>query len=297
MWWHLLWRGRRYDVVHTASFPYFSLLAAAAVPGRRRFRLVVDWHEVWSRGYWQEYLGRLGGVAGWRIQRRCARLPQRAFCFSRLHAERLREEGLRGEITILSGQYEGPLEPAPVRDAEPLVVFAGRHIPEKCVSSIPPAVACARRQLPQLTAVILGDGPDRAGARELVRELGLDGVVQVPGFVPSEAVEDALSRAMCHLLPSRREGYGRVVLEAAARGTPSVLIKADDNAAVELISEGENGFVAASASADDLAEAIVRVHHAGTELRESTAAWFARNAPRLALQHSLEIVLAAYRAA
>src|SRR4051794_18684989 len=55
--WHLLRRGRRYEVVHTASFPYFSLLAAAVVP--RRFRIVVDWHEVWSREYWTEYLGRV----------------------------------------------------------------------------------------------------------------------------------------------------------------------------------------------------------------------------------------------
>ena len=35
--WHLFRRGRRYDVVHTASFPYFPLLAAAAV--RKRARL------------------------------------------------------------------------------------------------------------------------------------------------------------------------------------------------------------------------------------------------------------------
>ena len=40
--WHLLRHGRRYDVVHTAAFPYFSLLAAALVRPLRRFRLVVD---------------------------------------------------------------------------------------------------------------------------------------------------------------------------------------------------------------------------------------------------------------
>src|ERR1700756_3214677 len=45
---HLLRHGRRYDVVHTASFPYFSLLAADAARGRGRFRLLVDWHEVWT---------------------------------------------------------------------------------------------------------------------------------------------------------------------------------------------------------------------------------------------------------
>ena len=45
--WHLLRHGRRYDVVHTASFPYFSLLAAGVARRRGGYRLVVDWHEVW----------------------------------------------------------------------------------------------------------------------------------------------------------------------------------------------------------------------------------------------------------
>src|SRR5947209_16036463 len=62
--WHLLRHGRRYDVVHTASFPYFSLLAAALARRLWRFHLVVDWHEVWSRSYWREYLGRRKGDIG-----------------------------------------------------------------------------------------------------------------------------------------------------------------------------------------------------------------------------------------
>src|SRR5579871_4378839 len=57
---HLARQGNRYDVVHTASFPYFSLLAAGVVRPWRRFQLVVDWHEVWTRDYWREYLGRAG---------------------------------------------------------------------------------------------------------------------------------------------------------------------------------------------------------------------------------------------
>src|SRR3954462_4108727 len=73
--WHLLRWGRRYDVVHTASFPYFSLLAAGAA--RRLsppFMLVVDWHEVWTRAYWRSYLGRAGGLIGWLVQALCARV-------------------------------------------------------------------------------------------------------------------------------------------------------------------------------------------------------------------------------
>jgi len=292
--WHLLRHGRRYDVVHTASFPYFSLLAAALARRLWRFHLVVDWHEVWSRSYWREYLGRRKGDIGWLVQHLCIRVPQRAFCFSRLYAERLSGEGLRGEATILPGEYDGPLLPAPVSDPEPVVVFAGRHIPEKQVPAIVPALAQARRRLPGLRALILGDGPERSEVTRAAAEAGLAQAVDVPGFVPTEAVEAAMSRALCMLLPSRREGYGMVVIEAAVHGTPSVVVAAADNAAVELIAEGENGFVAPSPSAEDLAEAILRVHEGGMALRRSTAAWFERNAQRLSLGHSLDVVLDVY---
>ena len=80
---HLALRGRRYDVVHTASFPYFSLLAAGflrrcgRLPAGRRLARAVD----------ARVLARLpraaGGWIGWRVQRACVRVPQRAFCFSR----------------------------------------------------------------------------------------------------------------------------------------------------------------------------------------------------------------------
>ena len=109
---HLVRHGRRYDVVHTASFPYFSLLAAAAVRPFARYRIVVDWHEFWTRDYWREYLGRLGGWFGWQVQELCLRVPQRAFCFSRLIERRLLAEGVHGGVTVLEGQFEG--EPAAV---------------------------------------------------------------------------------------------------------------------------------------------------------------------------------------
>jgi len=293
---HLLRHGRRYDVVHTASFPYFSLLAAACA---RRFgsrsRLVVDWHEVWTREYWREYLGRWAGELGWRVQLRCAQIPQQAFCFSRLHARRLREEGLRSEATILPGEYAGPLEPPPARPREPIVVFAGRHIREKRADAIAPAVALARREIPELRAAILGDGPERPAILRQVAELGLQDVVDVPGFVPAEEVDATLARATCMLLPSRREGYGMVVIEAARLGTPSIVVEAADNAAVELVEEGVNGVIAESAAPEALAAAILRAQRAGSALQRSTSAWFARNAERLSLSRSLEVVVDSYR--
>jgi len=291
---HLLRHGRRYDVVHTASFPYFSLLAAGVLRPLAGFALVVDWHEVWSRGYWREYLGRIGGEIGYAVQLMCARLPQRAFCFSRLHSERLRNEGLRGQVTVLEGEYAGPLDPPTARPAEPLVVFAGRMIPEKRAPGGVDGVAAAAELIPGLRGAFFGDGPEREAVLAAIARHGAQQSIAAPGFVAAEEVDAALRRALCMLLPSRREGYGMVVVEAAARGTPSIVVAGEDNAATELIEEGVNGFLAPSADPAAIAAAILRVYEAGMALRESTASWFAENAERLSLESSLKTVLDSY---
>jgi glycosyltransferase involved in cell wall biosynthesis len=290
---HLIGQGRRYDVVHTASFPYFSLLAAALVRPTARYRLFVDWHELWTREYWREYLGPLGGRIGWRVQRLCVRLPQHAFCFSRLVEGRLLAEGVHGEVTVLEGQFEGTAA-ATAKPAEPLVAFAGRHIPEKNPVAVVHAVAKARKTLPELRAVIYGDGPERPKVLAAIAEHRLEGVVEAPGFVDGAVVRDALGRALCLVLPSRREGYGLVVLEALSQGTPVVLVAGADNAATELLEQGVNGFTAASTAPEELALAISLAHDGGPQLRESTLASFKRSAARLSLEHSLQQFRAAY---
>jgi glycosyltransferase involved in cell wall biosynthesis len=291
---HLRRHATAYDVVHTASFPYFSLLAAGATRRRGGFHLLVDWHEVWTRAYWREYLGRIGGSIGWRIQRACLQVPQQAFCFSRLHERRLRDEGIAGDVTRLEGQYVGTSETPEASPARPVVVFAGRHIPEKRVPALVPAVAEARHRLPDLRAEIYGDGPERAEVLRAIARHRLDGAVSAPGFVDAARLEHALASALCLVLPSRREGYGLVVIEAAARGVPVVVVAGPDNAAVELVEDGHNGVVADSVEPNELAAAIVRVHEGGTKLRASTVEWFRRNADRLSFDRSYATVLRAY---
>lgn len=286
---HLLRNRRRYDAVHTGAFPYFSLIAArAALAGRRR-EIGVDWFEVWSWGYWRDYLGLVGGAIGWLVQRVCIALSPTSFVFSRLHGERL-----GGDAILLSGLYDGPAEVSEhaAEPRTPLVLFAGRHIPEKRADLVPPAVAGARAAVPGLRGLILGDGPERRRVIEAIAAAGAAEFVDAPGFVASEDVDAAFERASCHLLPSVREGYGLVVIEAAAHGTPSVVLAAPDNAAAELVEDGVNGFVARSV--DDIPRAIAAVHAGGAGLRASTAAWFRENAPRLSARASAHQIALEY---
>jgi glycosyltransferase involved in cell wall biosynthesis len=300
--WHLLRHGRRYDVVDTSSFPYFSLLAAALARPLSRYELVVDWFEVWSDAYWREYLCPLCGRVGALVQRLCARVPQRAFCISELHARRLREEGLKGPVTVLRGLYAGEGVRSAGRDTEsdvahephPLVLFAGRLIPEKNVTLAVAAIGAAERRIEGLRGEVLGDGPERAALEAAIVAHGLERVVCARGFVAAATVTTQMRRAMCLLLTSRREGYGLVVVEAAAHGTPSVVVAGEDNAATELIVEGVNGTVVASADPQAVADAIARVYAGGAALRDSTAAWFSQNAESLSIESSLRTVLASY---
>lgn len=291
---HLLRHGRDYDVVHMASFPYFSVLAAAAARPLGRYGLVVDWHELWSASYWHGYLGGAKGRLGHAVQHACARVRHRAFCFSRLHRDRLLAEGFRGEVTVLEGEYAGSLQPPEPNLAQPVAVFAGRHIAEKRPQALVPAVMRARDAIPGLRGIVFGDGPVRRDVLAAIEAHAAQGVVEAPGFVDAAELDGALREALCMVLPSSREGYGMIVVEAAARGTPSVVVAGEDNAAVELVEEGRNGTVAASAAPGDLADAIERVHRGGPQLRSATCAWFAENAARLSLEHSLRQVLGSY---
>jgi glycosyltransferase involved in cell wall biosynthesis len=292
---HLARHGRDYDIVHTASFPFFPLLAAAALRRRREYGLVVDWHEVWTRSYWRHYSGLVTGTIGWLVQRACIRVRQRAYCMSRMNAERLVAEGFEGEPIVLPGIYAGPTVPTRNAEVDPaLVVYAGRHVREKRVGELVRGFGRAREQMPELRLEIYGNGPELGRVETLVLELDLTDAVRVAGYRPEEEVGAALSRAACLATASEREGYGLVVVEAAARGTPSVVVAGPENGAVELVSEGDNGAVAASAEPDELASAILRVVKAGPMLRESTTRWFEERAPRLRIDASLELVSEGY---
>ena len=208
---HLLRRGRDYDVVHTCAFPYFSLLSAGLLRPLRGYELVVDWFEVWSRSYWLEYLGGIGGRMGALVQRICVHVPQRAFCFSALHAKRLREEGLRGTVTVLRGLYAGDTEPAAPRKADPVVLFAARLIPEKQATLGVASIALAARQVEGLRGVFLGDGPERQALDDTIVEHGLQGIVSAPGFADAQTVDlgDAPGALHAAALQPRGLWHGR----------------------------------------------------------------------------------------
>lgn len=296
---HLARHGREYDVVHAASFPYFALLAAGALRPLRGYSLVVDWWEVWSRHYWRAYLGAVGGAVGSLVQRLCATLPHRARAASVLHARRLTALGHRGPVAVSTGIWSGDpgRQDRPPLPAEPTIVYLGRHIPEKRVEAIPTALAVARMECPKLRARIFGDGPTKPRTIAAARAAGVEAAVELPGFVDANELDAALRQALCVVLPSRREGFGLAVLDAASRGVPAVVVRGPDNAATDLVIPGVNGAVADGPAPSQLAAAILEVVAGGAALRRSTREWWLANAARFEADGGVADVVAAYREA
>lgn len=300
---HLLRRGGSYDVIHCASFPFFSVFAArlAFLFRRRRPKLVVDWLEVWDRDYWIEYAGGGAGRVGYGVQQLCMKAPDHGLTYSRLHEARLGAH--RQPVLRLTGLAADAPEPASASDPlanerseAPTVVYAGRHIAEKQVALIPEVIERGRRANEGLRGTLIGDGPERPAVAQAIAQRGLGAVVNLPGFVSDEELTEQLRGAVCLLLPSLREGYGLIVIEAAAFGTPCVTVDAPDNAAKELVVDGVNGFVVADGSAQGLADAVTRVIAEGPELRESTERWFRESWDELSVESSVRRIADLYRA-
>ncbi|GAA4060711.1 glycosyltransferase family 4 protein [Microbacterium laevaniformans] len=287
-------RRHAYDAVMVSALPVLNVFAARAALWVSGTTLVVDYLEVWHRRQWAEYAGRITGAIAWMLQRLAIAVTPVATCHSQLSATRLRAEGLRGDVLIspglISEQSAAPSVGPPA--APPFALYVGRHIPDKRVELLPDAVAHARASVPELRLVILGDGPSNPVVRDAVsRQVAGSEWVSMPGFVSDDDLDRLLSTAACVVNPSRREGYGLVVVEAAAHGTPVVLVADEGNAATELIDEGVNGYVAVDAGASALGDTIVRAVTSGPRLRETTRGWYRDAISTRTVARTIDIIL------
>jgi glycosyltransferase involved in cell wall biosynthesis len=288
----LLRNRQQFDVVQVASFPFWSVFAVRLALLGTQTRVVVDWFEIWSARYWRAYAGAAMGTVGYLIARSCLAVSPTIIVLSTANARRLRALGRRDAPVILAGLLPprpGSGEPGAVErpSQPPYVLFAGRHIRDKGVDLLPDAFAAVHRVQPDLGFVIAGDGPLRDRIIGECRERGIAMEVELPGFVSEEDLEHLLRHASCVVVPSRREGYGFMPVDAMGKGTPVVTTAFEDNLAVANIEPGRNGFVASPPTAEGIAEAILAVLGAGVRLRQTTLEWYEENAPSQSIDCSV----------
>jgi len=110
-----------------------------------------------------------------------------------------------------------------VESERPLVVAVGRLVPSKHVDLLVRAVAVARRRVPDLRLVVVGEGYERLHVEAAVDDVGGTDWVELPGRVSDDALVELYQRAWVLSSASSHEGWGMSVTEAAACATPAVV--------------------------------------------------------------------------
>jgi glycosyltransferase involved in cell wall biosynthesis len=110
---------------------------------------------------------------------------------------------------------------------------------EKNVDTVIRAFAKLQDRMPNATYEIIGDGCLRPELEALALKLGVADRVKFRGQVDDHALDDAYRRASVFVLPSSKEGFGIVYLEAWQRSVP--VICADEGAPTGIISDGVDG--------------------------------------------------------
>ena len=124
-------------------------------------------------------------------------------------------------VVVIPNPVEIPAWQASLDGAPPTVLFLGMIKERKGVHDLLRAWAGVRRAVPDARLVLGGVG-DVEEARALARELGVEGSVEMPGWIVGEAKDALMKRAWVFALPSHYEALPMSVLEAQAAGIPVV---------------------------------------------------------------------------
>lgn len=231
--------GEKFDIADVDHMPYFPLFSMKLVCLVKHRPMVATWHEVWGYKYWMRYLGKAGLVAAM-LERLTVLLPNHIVAVSPMTAERLFTMlHSRRPVTLVENgiDYEAIAKLKPAAEASD-IVFVGRLLKHKGVDDLLRAVAIVRRTRPDVKCMIISDGPERTNLERLSRELKLTKNVTFTGFVDRDSDKLALVKASkVFALPSVREGFSIVALEALACGLPLVTTDHAENAARRLVTD------------------------------------------------------------
>ena len=209
--------NQRYDVLvdHINTVPFFTPLyerarSVALVPQLAR--------DIW----WYEAptIVAAFGIPAERLYHRLYRTTP-AITISQSTESDLRAFGWQGPMRTIAMPVAAAPEPV-AKASPPTLVFVGRLTPSKRVEHALEAFALVRAQMPDAALWVLGSADDPRYERRLRAMAARIGGVEFLGHVPHAERSRRIAAAHAILVPSVREGWGLVVTEANAVGTPAI---------------------------------------------------------------------------
>ena len=275
-------KGIRPDaVIDTQNgIPFFS----KAVAGAPVTLLVHHCH----REQWP-VAGKLVGRIGWWVESRLSPRTHRRSQYltvSLPSAEELVDLGVEREriAVVRNGADRLPVGVdaggSITRAERPTISVLSRLVPHKQIEDALEAVAALRPTLPDIHLDVIGGGWWEQNLRDRAAELGIGDAVSFYGHVDEARKHELLAQSWIHLMPSRKEGWGLAVIEAAQHGVPTIGYRSSKGLTDSIV-DGVTGLLGGGEHAGDgdiadltqAAGTLLRDHELRTVLGEKARVW------------------------
>lgn len=242
-----------FDVVICDHEPYFHCFPAKIYSLSKRTPLIIIWHSVWG-DYWYTYLGKKG-IFGKVVEGMTAHLTDKNIAVSERTKKDLEGVGVKKEIKVIPNGIDfKKIEKINASTEKSDVIFVGRLIKDKHADLLIRAVELARKKIPDIRCMIIGNGPEKEKLKRLVHDLDLKNNIKFTGFLDGDDVVSYMKASKVFVLPSTGEGFALTPVEANACGLPVVTVNHKKNATCDFVNNG-NGFIC-ELSEEDIAEKI-----------------------------------------
>ncbi len=187
------------------------------------------------------------------IQKWCSQ-ADRIVAVSSALARKVRTCGTQTPVdVILNGFRVANITPG---EKDPLAwVCVCNLLAQKQVDVTLRAFAQVHKRHPGSTLTVIGQGPERENLENLAKSLQITDAVRFLGQLPNAQVLQEMARAQFFVMPSVREGFGIVYLEAMASGC--ITVGTEGEGIADLIVSGENGFLVPPKQPQTIAQCIL----------------------------------------
>lgn len=196
------------------------------------------------------------GDAIGRVVRRAVSGARAVICVSRAMADAVTSVLPDVDPLVIANGYDDALFKVSERRRDLGLLFVGNLVPTKNVALLLRAYARMRASIP-MPLTLAGDGPLRTSLTSLAATLGIGDSVHFVGVQSRREVADLMARATALVLPSLSEGWGVVVAESLASGTPVVASRV--GGIPEIVGSDDGGILVPPGDEDALATALVSV--------------------------------------
>jgi glycosyltransferase involved in cell wall biosynthesis len=239
---HRLFR-EKYDILEANHCPVFPALGSSIYSKLKSTPLSITFHEAWYSDWYNYVPVRVYAPIGIMLERMTTWLPDVAVAVSDLTAQRLVAHFNipREKVRVVSNGVDLDLfSRINCRRDRFKIIYLGRLNPHKRLDWLLEAYRSVKREYPEVSLEIVGDGPSRASSEEYVRRRGMEDIV-FQGSITDEELVRCIKSAGVYVLPSVREGQSITTLEAMAAGTPQIVVAVNANGACDLIRSSGSG--------------------------------------------------------